>query len=305
MTHLSDDETYRFYNIWFPLLHYVNQKKHLVPSFPQSWKRKTATVSPEVAIPVRQALWADDSLREAFITENPAKLSLDDLAIVGSWQRRIEDGFFIYRYTKNYTVFLTASGSKRAYGVLGLVSPIEEILGPYLPILVQTVLLPFEDHIIYDGLMTPFPGFIGSGIKSSLKDAYRDIEEKSGIIISLAPDAQITDLRALQKEVQARNKKLLTAFQKELGKAGLTPKMMEEHTANVADFGQEFLAGQKPPHGLRDMTMADIAAYQTAQAARVNLVSLKRFVQFLRDTDRIDHEQARNILDYIKHQQRG
>ena len=40
------------------------------------------------------------------------------------------------------------------YGVLGLVSDLEEIL-PYEPCMVGAVLLPWEDRIIYDSLLTP------------------------------------------------------------------------------------------------------------------------------------------------------
>ena len=87
--HLSESEVERFYTIWFPLLHFVNQHRKVVPSFPKEWRN--ANVSPEVAVPIRNALWEDDTLREAFIGENPARLSIDDLALVGSWKDRISD----------------------------------------------------------------------------------------------------------------------------------------------------------------------------------------------------------------------
>lgn len=65
--HLNESKVARFYSIWFPLLHFVNQHRKVVPSFPKEWRNDG--VSPEVAVPVRDALWEDDALREAFIAD--------------------------------------------------------------------------------------------------------------------------------------------------------------------------------------------------------------------------------------------
>ena len=65
--HLSHDESKRFYTIWFPLLYFVNQQQGLIPEFPAEYG--DASVHPEDAIALREALWADDSLREGFIAE--------------------------------------------------------------------------------------------------------------------------------------------------------------------------------------------------------------------------------------------
>ena len=85
-------------------------------------------------------LRADDSIRESFIAENPYRFPLADLDIVASWQYRVAGNFFVFRHLKKYAVFLQDSPSARAYGVLGLTSPLEQIVGPYLPVLVQAVL---------------------------------------------------------------------------------------------------------------------------------------------------------------------
>ena len=73
----------RFYRIWFPLLHYANQQRHLVASFPDH--PGVARIHPQEVLPLRDALWADDTLREGFIADNPARLSADDLALVAIW----------------------------------------------------------------------------------------------------------------------------------------------------------------------------------------------------------------------------
>ena len=68
-----------------------------------------------------------------------------------------------------------------------------------------------------------------------------------------------------QEKVQASNKKVLAAFQKALGASGLSPKMIQEHSGNLADFAGEFLIKQTPPGLLLDLTAADIEAYQIAK----------------------------------------
>ena len=90
-------------------------------------------MSPEVAVPVRTALWEDDLLREAFIAENPAGLSQHDLALIESWKHRVSDNFFIFRHLKKHTIFIDGSSPVNGYGVHGITGPLEEVIGPYLP----------------------------------------------------------------------------------------------------------------------------------------------------------------------------
>jgi hypothetical protein len=54
-----------------------------------------------------------------------------------------------------------------------------------LPRYVETVLLPFEDKIIYDGFIAPYNVSFGSGYARSFKDTYREVKEKDGIIVNL------------------------------------------------------------------------------------------------------------------------
>src|ERR1700674_1610686 len=102
---LAPHEIERFYRIWFALLHYVNAQLHLVPTFPAAPGEQD--VSPEVTMQVRDALWANDGLREQFIADNPAQLSAADLALVASWQYRRAGSFYIFRFLQTYTIFLS------------------------------------------------------------------------------------------------------------------------------------------------------------------------------------------------------
>ncbi len=293
--HLPPDQAERFYHIWMPLLHYVNTRRNVVPEFPAT--HEPGQVSPDQVILLRDVLWADDALRESFVAENPAGLSSADLALVSSWQHRLKGEFFIFRHLKKYTVFLSSGEPARAYGVLGIVSPLEDIVGPYLPIYVQAVLLPWEGEIIYDSLLAPYPVSFGSGIRADLNDTYRNIQEREGIITTLLPTA--ADVAQARKDIAARNTKVLNAFRKNLARGGLSAKMLEQHAGNIAGFANDVLLAQDPPRGLLDLTLEDVQAY-LRQSKKPNAVSFKRFVQFLGVSGRIDYDEAEKIRDYLK-----
>jgi len=295
--YLSESKVERFYSVWFSLLHFVNQHRNVVPSFPKKWR--DANVPPEVAVPVRDALWENDELLEAFIAENPAQLSQDDLALVESWKHHVAGNFFIFRHLKKYTIFVDENSPANAYGVHGITGPLEEIIGPYLPIYVKAVLLPFEDRIIYDSLLSSYPIHFGGGIKRSLNETYRRAQERGNLIISLQPGQRDT-----VEIAKTSNKKVLSAFQKALGKSGLTPRKSQEHSDVLTHFAEEFLQQQEPPKLLLDITETDVKDHLVSASDKVNLISFKRFVRFLRDSGRVDWDLAEDLLDYLKQEDR-
>ncbi len=67
----------------------------------------------------------------------------------------------------------------RAYGVLGLASPLEDVSGPDLPVYTEAVLLPFEGRIINDSLLRPSNMLFGRGIRRSLSERYEAALEEA------------------------------------------------------------------------------------------------------------------------------
>ena len=295
---LSSQEKERFYRIWFVLLHWVNEQLHLVPRLPA--EPPEGSVSPEQATLVRNALWADDRLRTRFIAENPAQLSEEDLALVESWQYRLAGNFFVVRPLKSYTVLLTDfAPHARAYGVVGLTDSVAETMILPLPVYIQTVLLPFENRIIYDSLLTTYNVSFGSSIRSHLKDAYRNAKEREGILTSLLPTAPATPQeRRLQIEV--RNEKLLQAFRKHLAQTGLSLKMVEQHASTIQQFGSNVLLNQTPSHGLLDMTPDEVESYLQTTGVKTVKTSFKRFVRFLVETGRMEYGQTEELRQMLK-----
>jgi len=72
---------------------------------------------------------------------------------------------------KKYTVFLDAEDPPRAYGVLGLYTHLKGLIdSSNLPAFVKAVLLPFENKIVYDGILAPYNIIIGKGISRGFDD---------------------------------------------------------------------------------------------------------------------------------------
>jgi hypothetical protein len=302
MPQLPPPETERFYRIWFALLHYVNAQQRLVPAFPATWEEATeeGSVPLDAVQPLRDALWAEDTVREQFIADNPARLPAADLALVASWEHRVAGPFYIFRYLKKHTLFLSATSPAQAYGVLGLVSPIEEIVGPVLPVYVEAVLLPFGQWIIYDSLLAPYNIYFGPGIRRDLRQTYRDLLERHGVISMLPWAARPMDLEEARAGIVARNARVLSAFRRELGHAGLTSVKAEAHGATIHDLAQTLLVGQTPPRGLLDLRPADLLAYLRTRGDSGARISLRRFVRFLVKTERLDGERGEALRTALR-----
>ncbi len=182
---LTFDEGKLFYDLYAALLSFVNQKLKVSSETFSDAREYTSTPLP-ARVAIRDALFDHRELIDEFVQENPAKLKADDLEIVATWRHAVVGKFYVFRYLTKYTIFLSSSGSpNKAYGVLGLADPLEEVIGPYLPRLITTVLLPFRGKIIYDGLVSGFNISFGGGVKRMLNEEYKQAKKAFGIITSL------------------------------------------------------------------------------------------------------------------------
>jgi hypothetical protein len=198
---LTSAQADRFFAAWFPLLEYVNDVRRIVP-------RTTSRSSPftmHEVLRVRDALWADDSLLDAFVAGNPAGLSPDLLAAAAGWKHRVAGSFVVWKHYKKHTIFLR---DPDAYAVLGLRSSLEEILPRPPPMLVDAVLLPFDGVIVTDGLLTSKNVVLGPGIRRGVKEAYDLAVERGTVWTSLPPQAP----GATRAYPATTNRKVLSAL---------------------------------------------------------------------------------------------
>ena len=181
---LSPDEAERFFRLHRSLMFFINRRLRLVPDKPAT-PDEFSGLPPEARAIVRDALPANLDLIEAFVAESSRRFKADDLEIVRSW-RHLEAGkFYIWRELAKYTVFLSSATRPVAYGVLALSQTFEEMLGPYRPLLVTTILLPFQDKIVYDGLLNSYNVSFGPGIRRFLNEDYKKAKARDGIVTSL------------------------------------------------------------------------------------------------------------------------
>jgi len=292
---LSPNDSERFYRIWWALLQYVNRRTGLAPDFPKT--PKTGSVNPQVAGMIRNALWESQELLQGFIDENPAGLDEDDLALAASWQYRISGAFVVMRHLKKHSIFLQEKEVPAAYGVLGILSPIEEVLPLPTPCMIQAVLLPFEGKIIIDGLIMPYSVHFGSGIRKGFAQSLRHATELRGVITSLEPE---DEEEAKTQAIFDGNRKIMAEFRKDLVKAGLSEKMVSEHHSTVEGFVRNHLLEQDPPVSILNIRVEDLRPYFGKQAQIANPVSFKRFVKFLLDTGRIEWDAAEELRNFVK-----
>jgi hypothetical protein len=178
-----------FFRLHRTLMFFVNQRLEVLPdnlASPEAF----ATLAPQLRLEVRDALRGHIDLIRSFVEENPPHLPDDELAIVRGWQHLVAGKFYVFRELKQYTVFLSTGEPPVAYGVLALSQPFEELVGPYLPVLTETVLLPFKDKVVYDGLLNTYRISFGPGIRRSLNESYQEARARQGILTSLPPSAR-------------------------------------------------------------------------------------------------------------------
>jgi hypothetical protein len=300
---LTSAECDRFYRVWFSLLLYTNRQHSLVKNLKEPANLLDLTISVQDVGKIREKVWKDDTLLDRFTAENPHQLSPVDLGLASSWRKRISGTFFIFRHLKKYTVFLDDSSPARAYGVLGLRSTFEEVIGPYLPVMVNAVLLPFEDKISYDGLLAPYPVRFGGGIRADLNDSYRDAKEREGVITQLGVELSAEEIAG---QNAAANQRLLKVFEKHLYKSGLSPATVQRHMEVLALLIDSFLPEHYPGQLLREVNEQQLQRFllnwlpqHAAPKHKKAHTSLKYFVRFLRDTGRIQWSAAQKILQTL------
>jgi len=194
---LAPDEVQLFFRLHWSLLFYVNEQLAIVPDITSP--EMFSALSPETRLQVRTALVEQPQLIGRFVEKNPLSLADEELSIIQSWQHFVAGRFFIFRHLKHYTIFLDEQ-QENAYGVLALNDPFEELIGPSLPVVAATILLPFRDKIVYDGLLVGFNISLGGGIKRSLNETYKSMKEKVGIVTSLPAKPPATHHRQPQKK---------------------------------------------------------------------------------------------------------
>jgi hypothetical protein len=173
---LSTEERKLFFDNWLKLLTFVNDKFKIVKSF--GAPKSPVGLNPDELIKIRNKLWENSFLINEYLEK--VKIENEEKSIVGSWNKFIKGEYLFLKSLKKYSILMNLQNN-RIYGVYGISSPIIDIM-PYLPIMIQTVLIPFNGKIIFDSLIERKNISFGRNMRQSFNDEYNEIRKKHGII---------------------------------------------------------------------------------------------------------------------------
>src|SRR5437016_5899695 len=137
---VSAEEANQFFQLMWRLQFFVSQQHQLLPDV-KSLEEYTPLAIGRKA-PVRDAVWKNPDLIDAYVTKNPDGLSGEELSIISKWKGFVAGQFTIFRCLKEHAILM---GGSKVYGVLGLHDAIQDVISHHpLPTLVDAVLLPFK-----------------------------------------------------------------------------------------------------------------------------------------------------------------
>ena len=183
---LSPEDVGLFYKLYPALLLFVNSRCQV---------EDVATVdqlmylSADKRWAIREAFVENNNLIDEFVEINPEGFTSEELEIVSCWKKFVKGRFYLFRQLKKHAIFLTVEEESKAYGVLAISDLFSEII-PFMPIFVNTLLLPFKGKIIYDGLISSQNIYFGGSIKRSINETYNEAKAKYGVITSLTDDVK-------------------------------------------------------------------------------------------------------------------
>ena len=100
---LSEADADLFYQLFFPLLGYVNEKHRIVPGLRHIMPGMS--IRAEDAKEIADKLWEDPGLIDRYLAERT--LPEDRRSILLSWKKRRKDEFFVERHLAGGSIFST------------------------------------------------------------------------------------------------------------------------------------------------------------------------------------------------------
>ena len=180
---LTDKEAKQFYNLWIPLLDFVNQKYGLKKELYGMTSPKGLPLE-SVAL-ISSKLWEDKDVIDEFVLSGFKKMDEEESAIVSSWKRAVHGQFIVDRHLKKGSVLISLDNNE-VYVVKGIYSSWREMLANYpMPQIVKATLIPFRDVIIYDGVIAPSGVYLGRNMSEQSKQTYLAAKSSGNLHYSL------------------------------------------------------------------------------------------------------------------------
>jgi len=180
---LSRSECREFYELWYGLMGFVNEKKKVIK---EKIKAQYPNEVSDVWVhKVRDVLWEEPDLINEYIAT--ADLSVEQKEILMLWRTNHKKAaMIVVEYLPEYAVVITAGeeGEDRLYGVKGISNSVAGVLKKELPTQAEGVLLPFKGKIVYDSFLSTVSVKLLEGARRFVQELY-DKAKKHGIITNL------------------------------------------------------------------------------------------------------------------------
>lgn len=176
---LSEEDGKRFYDLWLPLLDYVNDKRGVNSNLRDI--RLSDYLDPAEVKEVSEVLWVDTDLIRGYL-DDAEDIADNDRELIKSWMRCVSGRFILERILKKGAILISVEDEK-VYQVSGIISTWDEMFGfARLPLMIHATLMPFGKVIISDGLIQTYNVIIGSNMAKGFKDIYMRAK-KNGLIL--------------------------------------------------------------------------------------------------------------------------
>ena len=214
---LTTQDADLFFELMWSLQFFVNQQIKEFPEIQTVKDYKNTLASKDKGI-VKDALYASPHFFDDYIAINPDHFNQEKLDIIHSWKQFVQGKFHIERFLKKHAIFIHEKNA--VYAVIGLYDRFDEMIHKsYLPIFVETTLLPFKGKLVYDGLLISYNIHFGGNIKASLKEEYMRAKQNGRIIDSFDKKPKTTPKAIATKNYAKEIKELLRISKKLRGGA--------------------------------------------------------------------------------------
>lgn len=167
---LTNEEAEQFYDLWIPLLDFVNQKYKLIKELYGMTSPKGLPLKSVVLISSK--LWEDKEVIDDFVLSGFKKMDEEETAIIRSWKRAVHGNFIVERHLKKGSILVSVDNNE-VYIVKGIYSSWREMLENFpMPQVVEATLIPFRDSIIHDGIVVPYNMCLGKNLSEQFKQIY-------------------------------------------------------------------------------------------------------------------------------------
>ncbi len=177
---LSEKDRQLFYELWKPLLDFVNKKYQVNKKLKDI--ANASMLNPRDVKEIADVLWSHVEVIDEYLEACAPEMPEDHRQIVASWKNCQSGKYIMERHLKKGSIFISEEDEK-VYQVQGITSTWEEMFPEVpLPILMKATLIPFRDVIISDGLVIAYPVLIGKNMAKQFKDMYMEAKKDGRVI---------------------------------------------------------------------------------------------------------------------------